>query len=417
MNHLPLMIMALVLAMLAWFVAVEQSDPTIERRYPQPIPVTAVDVPEDLMIVGAFDEEVYVTVRTTQSVWDTLRVSDFGAMVDLGDLDRGAYEVTVDVDVDKEPLRITDVDPARVTVQLDSRTTRGVPVRIETEGQPGVGYVAGTERVEPREVTVTGPTSYVTRVVEAFATLSIQGAQQDVEQAVAVQLRDEEGNPVPSVSAKPETVDVRIPVEPTGYHATLAVRAVLTGEVASGYRITDISIDPPTVTVFGDPDDLAALEQGFVETRPIVVDGATDDVVVRPGLSAPPTVTVVPGTEVRVRVSIEAIQSSLTITSTPEIRGLEPGYTVTVSPGAVEVILSGPLPRLQLLTADDVRIVLDLFELPVGSHQVEPEVIVPEEIIPQGVIPATVQVRISETIDLTPTPEASTKPRPRAWQL
>lgn len=417
LNHLPLMVMALVLAALAWFVAVEEADPTIERRFPQPIPVTAVDVPEDLAIVGQFEEGVYVTVRTTQSVWDTLRVTDFEAVVDLGDLDGGVYEAMVDVDLDKEPSRITDVDPARIVVELDSRTSRTVPVRIEIEGQPAVGYTVGTEMVEPREVTVRGPTSYVTTVVDAFATVSIHGAQTAVEEALAVQPRDEEGNSVAQVSLTPQTVDIRVPIEPTGYHATLAVRAVLTGEVASGYRITDISIDPPTVTVFGEPDDLAALEQGFVETRPIVVEGATDDVVVRPGLSAPPQVTVVPGIQVQVRVFIEAIQSSMTITSTPEIQGLEPGYTATVSPDAVEVILSGPLPRLQSLTPDDVRIILDLFELPVGSHQVVPDVIVPEEITPQGVIPATVQVRISEVVELTPTPEASAKPRTREWQL
>jgi YbbR domain-containing protein len=112
----------------------------------------------------------------------------------------------------------------------------------------------------------------------------------------------------------------------------------------------------------------------------------------------------VPGQQVEVHVFVEAIQSSLTITNTPEIQGLEPGYTATVSPDTVQVILSGPLPRLESLTPDDVRLVLDLFELSVGTHQIEPEVIAPAEITAQGVIPATVQVRISEVADLTPTP-------------
>jgi YbbR domain-containing protein len=258
--------------------------------------------------------------------------------------------------------------------------------------------------VEPEEVTVVGPASYVTRVVGAFATLSIQGAQEDVEETLRVRPQDEEGNSVPYVSLTPESVDVRIPIEPSGYHTTLAVKAVLTGEISSGYRITDISIDPPTVTVFGNPDDLAALEQGFIETKPIGVEGAQEDVVVRPGLSTPPEVTLVPGQQVEVQVFVEAIQSSVTITNTPEIQGLEPGYTATVSPDTVQVILSGPLPRLESLTPDDVRLVLDLFELGVGTHQIEPEVIVPAEITAQGVIPATVQVRVSEVTDLTPTP-------------
>jgi len=398
------MVMAVILAVLAWFVAVEQTNPTIERRFSQPIPVTAVGLPEDLVIVGSFDERVQVTVRTTQSVWDSLRVEDFEAVADLSGLESGTHEVPVNVNLGKDPSRITARDPQTVVIELDSRASPTVPVRIETEGRPAIGYVPRPKVVEPGEVTVVGPTSYVTRVVGAFATLSIQGADEDVEETLRVRPQDEEGNSVPYVSLTPETVDVRIPIEPSGYHTTLAVKAVLTGEIASGYRITDISIDPPTVTVFGNPDDLAALEQGFIETKPIAVEGAQDDVVVRPGLSTPAEVTLVPGQQVEVQVFVEAIQSSVTITNTPEIQGLGAGYTATVSPDTVQVILSGPLPRLESLTADDVRLVLDLFELPVGTHQIEPEVIAPAEITAQGVIPATVQVRISEVADLTPTP-------------
>jgi YbbR domain-containing protein len=398
------MLMALILAVLAWFVAVEQTNPTVERRFLQPIPITATGLAEDLVIVGPFDERVQVTVQTTQSVWDSLRVEDFDAVADLSGLGRGTHEVPVDVDLEKEPSRITERDPQTVVIELDSRASPTVPVRIETDGRPAIGYVPRPKVVEPKEVTVVGPASYVTRVVGAFATLSIQGAEEDIEETLRVRPQDEEGSSVPYVSLTPETVEVRIPIEPSGYHTTLAVKAVLTGEIASGYRITDISIDPPTVTVFGDPDNLAALEQGFIETKPIAVKGVQDDVIVRPGLSTPAEVTLVPGQQVEVHVFVEAIQSSLTITTAPEIQGLEPGYTATVSPDTVEVILSGPLPRLESLTPDDVRLVLDLFELPVGTHQIEPEVIAPAEITAQGVIPATVQVRISEVADLTPTP-------------
>jgi YbbR domain-containing protein len=295
------------------------------------------------------------------------------------------------------------VDPTSVVVQLDERATRTVPVRVAVEGKPALGYIPRARVLDPREVTVKGPTSYVTRIVEAFATLSIQNAEEDVEETLSLRARDEQGDAVSRVELTPGTVDVLIPVEPSGYHSSLAVKAVLTGEVSSGYRVTDISIDPPTVTVFGNPDDLAALEQGFIETKPVDVDGAQEDVIVRPGLNQPPKVTIVPGEEVEVRVFVRAIQSSLTITSTPQIQGLQPGYTATVSPDVVQVILSGPLPRLESLGPDDVRVVLDLFEYPLGTHQIAPQVVTPETITPQSLIPETVQVRVARPP--TPTPE------------
>ena len=406
-SNLPLMLMAMVLAMLAWFVALEQADPTIERSYAQPIPVSVTNTPEDLLIVGTFDERVQVTLRTTQSVWESLEAADFDVTVDLSELGPGTHELPVEVSIDKEPSTILNVDPGTVEVELDSSANRIIPVRVEVEGRPGVGYVSRDTILQPRDVTVKGPTSYVTRVVEAYTTLSIEGAEENVDETLTIRPRDDEGDSVPYVSLTPNSVDVRIPIEPSGYHSTLAVKAVLTGEVASGYRITDIALDPPTVTIFGDPADLAALEEGFIETKPINVAGAQRDVVVRPGLGVPPKVTVVPGQQVEVRVSVEAIQSSLTITSTPELQGLEPAYTATLSPDVVQVVLNGPLPRLESLGPDDVRVVLDLFELSVGTHQIEPEIIAPEEVTPQSVIPATVQVRIAPVPTPTPLPEST----------
>jgi YbbR domain-containing protein len=399
------MLMALILAALAWFVALEQADPTVERTYPQSIPVSVAEPAEDLLMVGTFDERVQIKLRTTQTVWESLEVEDFEVTADLTGLGPGAHEVPLEISFDKEPAEILAVTPQTVVVELDSRTNRIVPVRIEVEGEPAVGYVSRTRRIQPRDVTVKGPTSYVTRVVEAFAALSIEGAQQSAEETLSVQPLDSEGDTVPYVSLTPDAVDVRITIEPSGYHSTLAVKAVLTGEVASGYRITDISIDPPTVMIFGNPADLAAIEEGFIETKPINVAGAQKDVVVRPGLGVPPKVTVVPGQQVEVEISVEAIESSLTITSTPEVQGLGPTYTATLSPDVVQVVLNGPLPRLESLRPEDVRVVLDLFDLPVGTHQIEPEVIAPEEITPQSLIPATIQVKISEAPTPTPLPE------------
>ena len=395
LGNLPLMLMALVLAALAWFVALEQADPTIERTYPEPIPVSISEAEEDLLIVGTFDERVQVRLRTTQSVWNGLETGDFRVTADLEGLGPGAHDVPVEASIEKEPSKILSVEPDTLRVEIDARASRIVPVRVQVEGAPEVGYVSRSTVVRPRDVTVRGPTSYVTQVVEAFTTLSIEGAEENIEETLSVRPRDAAGDSVPYVSLTPDSVEVSIPIEPSGYHSTLAVKAVLTGEVASGYRVTDISIDPPTVTIFGDPADLAALEEGFIETKPINVAGAQDDVIVRPGLGVPPKVTVVPGQQVEVQVSVEAIESSLTITSTPELQGLEPAYTATLSPDVVQVVLNGPLPRLEALQRGDVRVVLDLFELPEGTHQIEPEIVTPEQITPQSVIPATIQVKIA----------------------
>jgi len=396
------MVLSLVLAALAWIVAVEEGDPTIEQPYPQPVPITPSELAEGMVIVGEFEERAQVTVRAPQSVWNSLKTDDFTTTVELMGLDAGVHRVPVQVALNKQPSRIILVEPEYVTLEVEPEVEQTMPIRVQVEGEPILGHLMRAPIVVPRQVTITGPSTYVTRVVEVFTHISVQDASADIEGEFRLQFQDSEGQPIPYITLTPENVNVTIPIEPSSYYRALAVKVVLEGQIASGYRVTDISVEPPTVTVFGTPSVIAALP-GFIETEPIDMEGAQADVVARPALNAPPNVAVVPGQQpVEVKVAVEAIQSSLTVEIAPETQGLGPSLTATVSPETVEVILSGPLPLLETLEANDVRVVLDLFGLPLGTHQIEPQVVVPAGMTAQSILPATVQVDVF--VAPTPTP-------------
>jgi YbbR domain-containing protein len=75
------------------------------------------------------------------------------------------------------------------------------------------------------------------------------------------------------------------------------------------------------------------------------------------------------------------------------------------APDVVSVILDGPLPVLESLAPQDVRVVLDLLGQPVGTHQIEPEVIVlPPGVTVRTLLPDTIEVTVSRTPFATPTP-------------
>jgi len=393
-SNLPLMVLALILATLAWIVAMEEGDPTIEERYPQAFPVTLSEPPEGMVVVGEFDERVQVTVRAPESVWRSLKVSDFTVMADLTGLGTGHYTVPVQVALSKSPSRVISVEPEYITLELQPHAELTMPVRVQIEGKPTLGYLVRAPVVTPQQVTVSGPSSYVAQVAEVVTQVSVQDANTDIEGEFPLQPQDSEGRSVPYVELTHDKAVVRIPIELSSYYRPLIVKVSLEGQISPGYRITDISVEPPTVTVFGTPDAIAALP-GYIETEPISVEGAQGDVVEKPLLNVPPNLVVVPGQQpVEVRVSIEAIQSSLTMGITPEIQGMGLGLTATVSPETVEVILSGPLPLLEALEADDVHVILNLFRLSVGTYQIEPQVVVPEGVAVQSILPATVQVEV-----------------------
>ncbi|MEE8391867.1 MAG: CdaR family protein, partial [Anaerolineae bacterium] len=166
-SNSPLMALALVLAVLAWAVAVEEGDPTLEERYSQAIPVTLSNLPEGMMIVGEFDEHVQVIVRTPWSIWNSLEVQDFTATVDLTDVGAGAHQVPVELTLNKRPSRVVLVEPEYVTLEMEPEAEQTVPVRVQVEGEPTLGYIMHTSAVTPSQVTVSGPSTYVAQVVEA----------------------------------------------------------------------------------------------------------------------------------------------------------------------------------------------------------------------------------------------------------
>jgi len=399
-STVPLMVLALVLASLAWVVALEQEDPTRQERYPQAIPVVLTGLPDGMVVVGTFDARVQVTVRAPQSVWSTLKIDDFAATVDLTGLEAGVHQLPVQVRLNKRPSQVVLVEPQTVTLELESQAERIFPVQVQTEGEPALGYLRQTPTVSPTVVIASGPGPYISRIAQVVARVSVQDAIADVEQESSLQPVDQTGQPVPYVTLAPATARVRIPIQLSSSYRPLAIKVVLGGQVAPGYRITNISIEPLAVTVYGPPEVIAALP-GFVETQLISLEGAQDDVVRQPALNLPPDVTLIPGQQqVEVRVSIEPIQSSLTMEIAPECQGLEPGLVVTVSLQSVEVILGGPLPTLERLQPGDVRVILDLMGLEPGTYQIEPQVLKPEGLTVLSINPPTVQVEIAAS----PTP-------------
>jgi YbbR domain-containing protein len=357
-----------------------------------------------MTLYGDTDVQVYVTLRAPRSVMESLRPEDFHATVDINQMEEGAYRLPIQVQVDREPVRILEVEPPEITLYLEPTTRMTVPVSVRLEGNTAIGYIPRPPIVNPLTTTVSGPASLVSQVVEAVAVISVEGERADIEGSFELVPQDERGSVIPYVVLDPAEVAVHVPIEKLSGFLEVAVTALLEGQVASGYRISSITVDPPLVTVYGPPD---AIEQipGYLQTVPLNLEGAKGDITAQLPLVVPEGVSLVGMDEpvVTVQVSIVPLEGSLTVERKVEIQGMEPGFTATVAPETVEVILSGPVPVLEQLTDEDVRVLVDLLGLNPGIHSLEPQVVAPPEVVTEAVIPSSVQVEV--ILVATPTPE------------
>ncbi len=109
---------------------------------------------------------------------------------------------------------------------------------------------------------------------------------------------------------------------------------------------------------------------------------------------------------VLVQVGVATIEGSITISlNKVEVTGLAEGLEGKISPETVDVILSGPLPVLDTLRADNLRVSVDMTDAKVGTYQRTPKVeLAVGEVRVDSILPGTVEVTISQAPTPTPSP-------------
>ncbi|NTU57025.1 MAG: hypothetical protein HGA79_12310 [Anaerolineales bacterium] len=405
-------LLALVLGISVWVSAVTSADPDEIRIYPNPVPLEIIGKAPSLIITTDTPSNVEVTLRAPSSVWELLNTKDKSvqATLDLSGLEAGEHEVPIQFRVLERPYQIVLANPETITVRLEPVGTRTLTVEKSLSGIPAIGYQAGEATFAPTEIVISGPESLVNQATQARVLVNLEGARENLEQLNAVQILDENNLVIRGLTVTPETVLVNVPISQQGGFRDVAVKVVVTGQQAPGYRVENISVFPPVVTVFASDPELVNSLPGVVETQPLDLQDAEEDITTRLALNLPENVTLVGAQTVQVTVGISPIQTSLTLLNQPiVVIGLTEGLAVQIFPQTVDVIISGPLPTLDALTPQDVIVTVDITGLGLGTHQLIPVVdVLLGNVDVESILPGTIEVVLSipgtPTITPFPTP-------------
>jgi YbbR domain-containing protein len=397
--------MAFFLAALVWIVAVNEDNPVEQRTIGQ-VPIELLGKADDMLIMGNVLTRTQVELRGPRQTLATITARQITVTADLSDLPPGTHTIPLQYGLAVEGARIENIDPSTLTLMLERSAVRELPVEVTLVGQPAAGYEAEPPELSAETVTLSGPSSAVDRVAGISVRVSIEGLRSEYRAPITFSAVDADGSPVSGVALSPESGQITVPITQREGFRDVAVKLVITGQVASGYQVTNISVSPNFITVASANPRLVEQMPGFVNTVPLDLTDADDDVVRRLLLELPPGVTVQGEQSVLAQVSIAAIEYSLRVERTLELRGLPLDHSATVSPDTVDVLLLGPLAVLDELSLEDVRIVVDLEGLEPGTYQLAPQV----EVLPNGLradlLLDQVEVVIVEGTP-TPTPTVS----------
>jgi YbbR domain-containing protein len=407
-KNLRTFLLALALGVSVWVSAVSADDPNEVRAYPNPIPLEVVGLDPSLLLTNDIPSTVQVTLRAPRSVWETLttREDAVDATLDLSGLSAGEHTRQIQLTISERPDQLIRMNPITVTVNLESFANQTFPLVVSLSGQPAAGYQAGDATRDVTEVTVSGPESLVRQVARAHVLINLDGVRESIDEALPIEVVDKENNVLQGLTINPESVRVNIPISQQGGFRDVAVKVVVQGQQAPGYRIENISVFPPVITIFAEDPEIVNELPGVVETLPLDLQGRNEDISTRLSLDLPENITLVGAQTVQVQVSISPIQTSVTLPNLPiDVNGVSEGLSAEVFPQGVDVILSGPVPVLEAISSQDITVSVNVNGLEIGVYQLIPEVdTLVENVSVQSILPGTVEVVIS--LPSTPTPTA-----------
>jgi YbbR domain-containing protein len=398
-KYLPTLALSFVISVAIWISAVSAADPIEERVYSRPVSIEVVGQDSSMVLSSSMPEQVSVTLRAPRTIWESLQTqpNPVRAFLDLSNLSSGPHTQPIKIQISLRPVEVVSYSPSEVNLVLEPLVNRQVPIRLVVKGEPAVGFQAGDPVLDKKQALVSGPESQVKMVSEVLAQLDLNQARENIDGMVTLQPVDANLQPVKGVTLNPEQVGVTEKITQRGGYRNVIVKVVVTGQLANGSRLTNISAFPPAVTIYSANPQLIDSLPGYVETTPLNLSGARDDIDVQTTLNLPAGVSVVGDQTVNVQVGIAAIESSVTLTNMPvEVINLPQGLSAKISPQTVDVIISGPMPLLDTLTPADVKIVLDLSEQKAGTFQLTPKTILQiSELRVESIVPASIEIELT----------------------
>lgn len=367
------MVLSLLLATALWTIVTNQQNPP-ETDYLQSIPVKVRGEPTGLVVRDAI-RPVRVRITAPRDVWQRLSSASFDAYVDASKVGPGVQDLPVHVETSDSRVRIDEIQPSKVTLRLEDLVRKDVPVSVNVVGSVPLGYTSKPPRFSPEQVTISGPQSQVNSAALAVVEVRLDALRATLNQPFKPVIQDAEGEEVVGVAAQPESVFVEVPVDREISYKTVPVAPRLTGAVGLGYQIVGIVVDPTAVTVVGDPNALADLS--YLPTKPVDVTDIKGDSSSTVEAALPEGVALARKQNIVVRVYASAVEGSQSFRVAPALKGGEGKPLASITPSAVNVVLSGPVPILTAAKAQDIKVVGDISDLGQGTHTVNTIITVP----------------------------------------
>ena len=371
LNNVVLIIISVTFAFLLWlYVNGGQIDLLTQDINNIPVALTNQDALAEKGLTINTDVKYYVNLRLKgqQTKLASIDASSIKAEVDMKDVrSAGTFQPEVTVTGVPNNVVIDEIKPESLSIEVYEIGKKDQKVNVITSGKPADGLkVIAAEATET--VRLEGDNKSLAKVADVSATVDVQNMTDDTIRFANVGAYDKDGNVVSGVTCNPSVVETAITL---GITKKVELNTPKTkGEVSSGYKITDIKLEPSTVLIGGKANVLQNINHLDVEA--VSVEGAVANVTESSRVILPNGVVITDGNdEVKVTVSVsQIIEKSFNI-DTIENKNLSGDLQVEkISESTVNVKIEGLSEEMNQLKPSDIEVYLDLSGKREGTHTV-----------------------------------------------
>ncbi len=335
-----LRIVSITVAALVWYYVAAERTNEVVRTFT--LPIEYLNVPQELSI-SSETRNVDVQIAAPRDVLSGKALESIACQVDLKNLEAGSQMAPVRT-ILPSGVRLIDIKPSNIEVQLTKTAKKTVPVKVEIEGGLPPGYRLEKVRLDPENVDLEGPEDQLEKIDRVYLRPSLE----QLLEAESLTLRPswEGSGDEADVSVEPVQVKMDYVLIQGIPQKRVRVDVPIMGEPHEDYVVQGVSVDPPEVTVKGPVAVLDRIRN--VELPPVDVselkEDAVFDVKVPEGFGGASKIE--PGT-VRVRVLLSPHLQERMYKKVPiEIRGRSIYSSWRVEPSEADIVVEGPASAL-----------------------------------------------------------------------
>lgn len=377
-NDNLMKIFSLLIAILFWFIVVINVSPDYKRtllgvqvNFTQN---NSVLTSVGLHIVDKSATRVSIEVSGPRNIIGRLDSDDIVVTPVISDITKkGKYNVELNAAL-KSPdnrIRITKINPSYININLDTVIAKTLPVEVQVKNYTVPdGYLMQTAQTDPDQITVSGPTSELSKVTKAVAYVNIKnGTAKTTTYTSDIVLLGADGKQLDldHMQLSNNNVQVTIPILKTA-NVPLAVNFT---NVPAGFSTSNISstFSPSSITIAGDEDKVNSISEislGNIDfTKLNITNKLTLNVPSIDGI-----VNVGNVTKVNVAVTLKNTSSRLISTGNFSVINVPTGYKVKNKTDQLyNIRLFGPASDIGNIS--DVTAIINMSGAPNGTGQFE----------------------------------------------